>query len=137
MPTPYQPATLAAPNVYPESRPFWEAASRGELVVGHCRACQSLHWYPRGHCPHCGSLEVGLKPVSGRGHVYSLSVTRKAGPIPFAIAYITLDEDITLLSRVVETDLDAVKIGDRVEVCFVASESGQLVPVFKPAPVNP
>lgn len=132
MATPYQASPLAAPTLYPESRSFWEAASRGELMIGHCRACDAVHWYPRGHCPHCGSLEVGLRRTAGTGEVYSVSVTRKAGPLPFAIAYVTLDEGITLLSRIIDCDLDSVRIGDRVEVCFVPSESGQAVPVFRP-----
>jgi uncharacterized OB-fold protein len=60
-------------------------------------------------------------------------VTRRAGPVPFAIAYVTLDEGVTLLTHIIDCDLDEIGIGDRVEVVFRPSESGQLIPVFRPA----
>ena len=124
--------TLHAPTVYPDAKAFWEGARQGLLMIGRCRSCDQVHWYPRGHCPLCGSLEVGLRRAAGRGTIYSVSVTRRAGPIPFAIAYVTLDEGITMLSHIVDCDLDRVRIGDRVEVTFQPSESGEPVPVFRP-----
>ncbi len=126
-------APLSAPTIYPDALPFWDAVRRGELMIGHCRDCNQVHWYPRGHCPLCGSLEVGLRASAGHGEIYSVSVTRRAGPVPFAIAYVTLDEGVTLLSRIVDCNLDAVRIGDRVQVCFQTSESGEPVPVFRPS----
>jgi len=132
MATPYQARAFPDPAIYPEAKPFWEAAGRGELMIGACRACEQPHWYPRGHCPLCGSLEVGLRRSAGLGTVYSVSVTRRAGPIPFAIAYVTLDEGVTMLSQIVDCDLDAIRIGARVEVVFKPSESGHSIPLFRP-----
>ena len=123
---------LAAPVVTPDALPFWEAAQRGELMVPWCRACTSHYWYPRPNCPHCGSGDTALRHSRGTGTVYSVSVTRRAGPVPYAIAYVTLDEGVTLLTQVVDCDLDAVRIGDRVAVLFRATEGGPPVPVFIP-----
>jgi uncharacterized OB-fold protein len=133
MATPYQAVTFPAPAQYPDAKAFWEGASRGELLLGHCGDCSEPHWYPRGHCPLCGSLKTGLVRAAGTGSIYSVSVTRRAGPVPFAIAYVTLDEGVTLLTHIIDCDLDEIGIGDRVEVVFRPSESGQLIPVFRPA----
>ena len=53
--------------------------------------------------------------------------------MPNAIAYVTLDEGVTLLTNIVDCDLDAVRIGDRVRLVFKSAEDGQPVPMFTPA----
>jgi len=132
MPTPYQDRKQPAPVIYPENQPFWDAAARGELLVPHCGTC-GPYWYPRRYCPHCGSEHTELRRSAGRGVIYSLSITRRAGPIAYAIAYVTLDEGITLMTNLADCDLDSVKIGDRVEVVFKPTDGGPPVPMFKPA----
>jgi uncharacterized OB-fold protein len=52
--------------------------------------------------------------------------------IPYAIAYVTLDEGPTMMTNIVETDLDAIRIGQRVRVVFVPTEGGAPVPMFRP-----
>jgi hypothetical protein len=131
MATPYQDRKLPAPVIYPENQAFWDAAARGELMVPLCSTC-GPYWYPRPYCPHCGSGATELRPACGRGSVYSISITRRAGPIPYAIAYVTLDEGVTILTNLADCDLDTVRIGDRVEVVFKPTEGGPPVPMFKP-----
>ncbi|MBM3408747.1 MAG: DNA-binding protein [Betaproteobacteria bacterium] len=131
MPTPYQDRKLPAPVIYPENQAYWDAAVRGELMVPHCNACGPF-WYPRPYCPHCGSGNVELKRSTGQGIVYSLSITRRAGPIPYAIAYVTLDEGVTIMTNLADCDLDSVRIDDRVEVVFKPTDGGPTVPLFRP-----
>lgn len=133
MSTPYQDRAITAPVVYPDNAAFWEAAGEGRLLVRHCLACDTPHWYPRPMCPHCGSDRTEYRQASGLGTIYSVSVTRRGGPSPYAIAYVTLDEGVTLLTNIVDCDLDAVRIGDRVAVAFKPSEGGPPVPMFRPA----
>ncbi|MFM9990002.1 MAG: Zn-ribbon domain-containing OB-fold protein [Burkholderiaceae bacterium] len=64
--------------------------------------------------------------------MYSLTITRKAGPMAYALAYVTLEEGITLMSNIVDCDLDSLRIGYDVQVVFKNSPSGQAVPMFKP-----
>ena len=131
MATPYQDSKLPAPVIYPENQPFWDAAGRGELLIPHCAAC-GPYWYPRPYCPHCGGDQTELKRSAGRGVVYSLSITRRAGPIAYAIAYVTLDEGVTIMTNLADCDLDSVRIGDRVEVVFKPTDGGPPVPMFRP-----
>jgi uncharacterized OB-fold protein len=122
----------AAPSIYPDNAEFWEGASRGELLLAECARC-GPYWYPRAHCPHCGAGRSGWLHACGRGAIYSLSVTRRAGPVPYAIAYVTLAEGITILTNIVDCDLDALAIGDPVELVFRHAEGGQAVPMFRPS----
>lgn len=61
--------------------------------------------------------------------IYSYSVAR--GKEPFCVAYVTLAEGPTMLTNIVECDLDALKVGQKVKVKFRATEGdGAPVPVF-------
>jgi uncharacterized OB-fold protein len=131
--TPYQPRAFDAPQISPENKPFFEAAAQGRLLLKRCDACNAPHHYPRAMCPFCGSAQTSWMAASGRGTIYSVSVTRRGAPVPYAMAYVTLAEGVTMMTNIVDCDLDAIRIGDAVEVTFVAAKDGTKVPMFKPA----
>jgi uncharacterized OB-fold protein len=131
MTTMAQDRKLSAPTVLPDNETFWKAAGEGRLLVKYCNACSQYHWFPRTLCPFCFSERTEWKEASGRGTVYTFSVTRRAGPIPFAIAYVTLEEGPTMLTNLVDCDLDAVRIGDEVQVVFKPTDGGPPVPMFR------
>lgn len=118
------------PNV--ETQPFWDAARDGRLLIRYCSACDKAHWYPREICPFCHAGPTLWKQASGKGTLYTYSVMRRAA-VPFATAYVTLEEGPTMLTNLVECDLDSLFIGMPVEVTFARTQSEQLfVPVFRP-----
>ena len=80
---------IAIPKPDPETKPFWDAAARGTLLLKRCRACGKAHYFPRPLCPFCMSEETEWIEASGKGEIYSFSVMRRAAP-PYAIAYVTL-----------------------------------------------
>ncbi len=123
---------LVAPTVYPETKPFWDAAGEGRLLVKQCDDCGEHHHYPRASCPFCGSERIQWRQASGQGTIYSFSVMRRA-EVPYVIAYVTLAEGPTMMSNIVDVDADAVRIGQAVKVKFSASEGGPPLPVFVPA----
>jgi uncharacterized OB-fold protein len=53
-------------------------------------------------------------------------------PVPYALAYVTLDEGVTMMTNIVDCDLDAIRIGQRVRLVFKPSEGGPSVPMFTP-----
>ncbi len=53
--------------------------------------------------------------------------------VPYAIAYVTLDEGVTMMTNLVDCDLDAIRIGQRVRLVFKPTEGGPPVPAFMPA----
>jgi hypothetical protein len=123
---------IPAPEANPETRPFWEAAAQGRLLIGKCKACGKPHYYPRALCPFCGSDATEWVQAGGGGSVYSYSVMRRV-PVPYALAYVTLDEGVTMMTNIVDCDLDAIRIGQRVRVVFKPTEGGPPVPMFSPA----
>ncbi|CAJ95204.1 DNA-binding protein [Cupriavidus necator] len=129
MTTPHTPIPYNPPIEHPDNAEFWAAAREGRLLVKHCDSCGKPHWYPRPLCPFCmGSTH--WKEASGRGTIYSFSVTRRAGPTPYCIAYVKLDEGVTVMSHIVDCDLDTVRIGQKVVLRFAPSEGGAPVPTF-------
>jgi uncharacterized OB-fold protein len=123
---------IAAPAVNLETQPFWDATAQGKLLIKKCTACGEPHFYPRGHCPFCFSDKTEWVEASGNGTIYTYSVMRRA-PIPYAIAYVTLAEGPTMMTNIVDCDLDSIKIGQAVRLIFRPSEGGAPVPMFTPA----
>src|SRR5215472_6430412 len=70
--------TIPPPPVNPETKPFWDAAAQGRLLIKRCTACDEPHWYPRAICPFCGSERTEWMEASGHGTIYSYSVFRRA-----------------------------------------------------------
>ena len=130
MPTPER--KIPAPPLNPEIQPYFDAAATGKLLVKRCTACGQSHHYPRAICPFCGSDRTEWVEASGRGTLYSFSVLRRAAP-PYAIAYVTLAEGPTMMTNVVDTDLDTLRVGQAVRVVFKPTEGGPPVPMFTPA----
>jgi uncharacterized OB-fold protein len=120
------------PNPNPETEVFWEAAKEGKFLLRYCGDCGKTHWYPRAICPHCFSGNSEWREASGRGTIYTYSVTRRTDP-QYAIAYVTLEEGPTMISNLVDCSFDDLSIGQAVEVTFKQSVGGFAVPMFKPA----
>jgi uncharacterized OB-fold protein len=123
---------ISAPLVNFETQHFWDAAVDGKLLYKKCVACGEPHFYPRPFCPFCFSDKVDWQEASGRGTIYTYSVMRRA-PVPYAIAYVTLAEGPTMMTNIVDCDLDAIKIGQAVKLVFKPTEGGPPVPMFAPA----
>jgi len=115
-----------------ETRPFWEGAERGVLLLKHCAACDRPHYYPRDLCPFCFSDRTEWREASGRGRVYSFSVANRASP-PYVVAYVRLDEGPMMLTNIVDCPPEAVHIDQPMEVAFAPDAEGQVRPFFRPA----
>ena len=129
---------VPAPKPNPDTAEFWTAAGEGRFLLKRCTACGEVHWYPRPVCPFCHSTETVWVEGSGRGSIYSYTVVRRAyGPwkeaAPYAIAYVTLEEGPTIMTNIVDCDVEALQIGDPVELVFHDAGDGAAVPRFRPA----
>jgi len=122
---------ITAPFVTAESKPFFDAALQGRFTIPVCTACNKAHWYPRAICPFCGSDKVEWRDSPGRGTIYTYSVMRRVKD-PYVIAHVTLAEGPTMLTNIVDCDLDTVRIGQPVVVVFKETENGPPAPMFKP-----
>jgi len=122
---------MPSPAINAENKPYFDAAAQGKLLIKRCTACGKRHFYPRAICPHCFSERTEWQEARGTGTIYSYSVMRHG--TPFAIAYVTLEEGVTMLTNIVDCDLDGLRIGMKVSVVFAATEGGAPVPMFRPA----
>ncbi len=129
-----EPRKIRAPEINPESRPFWDAATDSRLMIKRCTACGQAHYYPRSICPLCGSPDTVWEQSQGLGTIYTLSTMRRGPNAPFTLAYVTLDEGPSMMTNIVDCDPDTLAIGQRVTVCFVPSDGGPPVPMFTPLP---
>jgi uncharacterized protein len=123
---------LESPEPTVDTRKYWDAAGERKLMIGKCRSCEEVHFYPRTRCPKCLSADTELTQASGKGSIYSYSIMRRA-KIPYAIAYVALEEGVTMMTNIVGCDFDRIQIGMPVRVTFEASRNGLSVPVFEPA----
>ena len=123
--------TYPDPVINLETQAYWDAARQGQLLLKRCEDCGQTHFYPRAICPRCLSSRTQWYAASGRGTVYTYSVMRRA-PIPYAIAYVTLEEGVTLMTQLVDCDFDRLHIGQAVRVTFRTTEGGHALPVFAP-----
>jgi uncharacterized protein len=125
------PRKLMPPPVNAENEAFFNAARQGRFMIPVCAVCGKAHWYPRAICPFCASDKVEWREGSGKGTIYTFSVMRRVKE-PYVIAHVTLAEGPTMLTNIVDCDLDAVRIGQPVTVVFQETENGPPVPMFRP-----
>jgi uncharacterized OB-fold protein len=123
--------TLPSPPMNAEAEPFYAAAREGRFMLKRCADCGKTHWYPRAVCPHCFSSATEWVQGSGRGVIYAFSPMRRVDP-PYTLAYVTLAEGPTMMTNLVDCDVDALAIGQSVKLVFKPSEDGTPVPCFTP-----
>lgn len=127
---------LPLPNL--DSKPYWEACRRHELMLQRCRGCGQYRFYPRACCPHCLSLEADWERVGGHGEVYSFTVVHRPpseafrDAVPYVVAVVHLDEGVRMMSNVVGCPADQVRIGMRVRVVFKDLTEAVALPQFVP-----
>jgi uncharacterized OB-fold protein len=126
------------PRIDEETKGFWEACQRHELYVQKCGACATLRYYPRAVCPSCLSDRIEWVRCSGRGTVYTFTVTHQnqapgfRDTLPYVLAYVELDEGVRMLTNIVGCAPDDVRIGMAVEVVFEDVTPTVTLPKFKP-----
>ncbi|MBN8751521.1 Uncharacterised protein [Xylophilus ampelinus] len=112
--------------------PYWQAAVSGRLLIRRCKECGEPHFYPRPLCPFCLG-DTDWEESRGVGTVYSLSTVQQASG-NFVIAYVELDEGVTMLTQLDNTD-EKTTIGTRVRVKMREAANGLAIPVFTPEAV--
>ncbi|MFC1859546.1 Zn-ribbon domain-containing OB-fold protein [Thermodesulfobacteriota bacterium] len=103
---------------------YWEAAGRHELWVQRCTDCQTHRHYPRPCCPKCLSPRLEWVQAAGTGTVYAFSVVFRPlsraflEDVPYVFALVDLDENVRMVSIIIDCAPEEVYIGMPVEVVF-------------------
>ena len=120
-----------APVIERATRPYWENAAKGRLVIQSCETCGENFHYPRSFCPFCASDELGWVECSGEGSIYSYTIAgRAASPASSVVAYVTLQEGPTVLAGLVGVPAEAVAIGLPVKATFAPAPDGTPLLLF-------
>lgn len=129
------PARPPAPNA--ETRRFWDATAEGRIELPRCDGCGLVIWYPRAVCPDCQSTDLTWETMSGRGTVYSYSISRSGGGrawkphLPYVVAYVELAEGPRMLTNIVGCDPEAVHIDMAVTAVFDDTGEGSALIRFR------
>lgn len=98
----------------------------------HCHDCDSYQYYARPFCLKCDSTDLSWQPVSGKGHVYSMTRVHMSfdarRETPFIVALVDLVEGPRILTNITDDD---VAIGDSVTVHWQERENAPPLAVFK------
>jgi uncharacterized OB-fold protein len=126
------------PSVEGETRPYWEAAKQGRLLIKKCNACGEVHHYPRPFCPSCWSEDVVWQEVSGGGTLYTYSTIFRNDLEPFSAwgayvaAVVELDEGPRLMTNIVDAAPETLRVGMPVKVRYRDLTDEWAAPVFCP-----
>lgn len=105
------------------SAPYWEGLKAHEVRIQQCDRGHSL-FFPRTHCPTCGSRSLKWSKVSGEGTLYSFTVARIptmpefTDEMPQALAVVELREGVRINTTMVGVAPEALKVGMEVRAVF-------------------
>ena len=120
------------------SERFWQGCKKHELVIERCLNCGTYIYYPRLVCIKCISKNLEWVKVSGKGKLYSFSIVYRPPSevfkedVPYVVGLIELDEGVRLMSNIVNSKLEDIKIGMPVEVVFDDVTEEITLPKFRP-----
>jgi hypothetical protein len=120
------------------SRPFFDAALSGRLLLMKCGTCETVRLPSRQHCDACLSTEVEWVEASGRATVRSFGIMHQrlhpafADEIPYNVAVVELEEGPRLPTNLVGIANDAIRVGMKVVLEWERHEDVAL-PKFRPA----
>lgn len=131
------------PRITPVSKPLYEAASEGRLLLPHCPR-DGFFFYPRNRCPSCLQDDWSWDEASGRGAVHAFTIDRvghdpgQRERVPLVVAVIELAEGPRMTANVLECAPEDVHVGMEVEVLFepLTRSDGESVTLVQFRPAN-
>jgi uncharacterized OB-fold protein len=127
-----------------ESRPFFDGARRGVLLLRQCRACGTFTSPTGGigtplrpRCVNCFSAELEWAPASGWATLYSFALMHQvydpafAEDVPYNIAVVELAEGVRMTTNVVGCPNEELWIGMPLEVTFEHVSEEVAIPKFR------
>jgi uncharacterized OB-fold protein len=117
---------------------FWEQCAQKRLCFQRCTSCDTWRHLPRSMCAQCGSTDWEWAESSGRGRVYSWSISHQAmhpafaDDVPYAVLIVELEEGVRMVSGLRGLPLDQLELGLPVEAFFEDDPDSPRVPWFRP-----
>jgi uncharacterized protein len=112
------------PILFPEEKPFWDAAKQHKLLLQRCAKCSRVR-YPIGPtCPWDLSNDFEWEQMSGRGVIQNFVIYHKAwtpyyrDKVPYALVHVEIEEGPRLTTNLFDVRPDQVRIGMPVEAVW-------------------
>lgn len=121
------------------SKQYWEGLLNDKIVLQKCGDCGAFTHPPGPQCTSCLSSNRKYVALSGRGSIYTYTVTHRAmhpefkKDAPYIIVYVQMEEGIKLASWLTGIDPKDVKIGMQVEAVFEKIDERTKLHRFRPA----
>lgn len=125
------------PRVRGVDTPYWEATARGEFRLQRCSDCGTWRFPPSEVCPACLSEAYSWDEVSGRATLWSWVIFHQiyfkgfADEIPYAVAFVELEEGPYMVTNVVESHIDSLAVGTPLEVVLERAQGEYVLPRFR------
>ncbi|MBI2963102.1 MAG: OB-fold domain-containing protein [Deltaproteobacteria bacterium] len=117
---------------------FWEHCAQGRLCFQRCTECGAWRHLPRVLCAQCGSAQFQWSPSSGRGRIFSWTVTHQPlvrdfpEPVPYAVVVVELEEGVRMVAGLRGLAPAELSLDLPVEVVFETVAEGSRLPFFRP-----
>jgi uncharacterized OB-fold protein len=125
---------------------FWrEIPQRYRMEAGKCTGCGEIQFPPRRICPECGKRDFETVTLADQGEIETFTVIHVAPDeftdlAPYAVGLVNLDDGVKIMCQIADIDLDAIEIGQRVQVEFRRirddGQAGMLFYGYKCVPVR-
>jgi len=129
------PKPFLSKDMDPLAVEFYAACAKGRLHFQRCDDCGAWRHLPRHTCASCGSRAWHWAESSGRGRVFSWTVTHQAPfpglPTPSVVAVIETEEGVRLAAGLRDVDPAALRLDLPVAVELVAAGERAAVPFFR------
>jgi uncharacterized OB-fold protein len=95
---------------------FYQHLADGNLCLRHCDTCGVIHHPPKYLCAACGSEDVHWTPISGKGRIFSWTITHRpidpgwAPDLPWATVVVEMDEGPRLVGAWRGASNDALRL---------------------------
>ncbi len=127
------------PEFRPETKPFWEACKKHELVLPRAQTTNEFFFYPRAVSPGEDMTQnIEWVRVSGKAKVWTYAV-HHMGPTPaykneppYVVALVETQEGVKMMTNIIGCKPEEVYIGMDVEVVFEDVTPEVTLPKFRP-----
>jgi uncharacterized OB-fold protein len=125
------------PRVNELTRPYWDGANNGKLMIQRCADCGRGVFYPRVCCPFCKGSQLDWIEASGRGRVITHTTVRRThhdgfnSDAPYVFAAVALAEGPCMYAQLPDAPLEGSLVGREVAVEFAEHGPGRRMPIFR------
>lgn len=127
---------MILPSPSPATRPYWDAALEGRLLLRRCAACRRWRHPRETNC--CGDAPLEWAEASGRGTLISYAVVRialnpaLAAQVPYTVTLTATEEGPQLVGSL-PGEGHRLECGMRMRIGFDRVAAGVSLPRFRPA----